>query len=158
MDATELAGELLLSVPANVTLGIRVDAAVDGHGAVSLDVPEHLTNVIGSLHASGLAGLVDACGLAAIISAMPDADSVRGLLPLGRAAQLQFYAPARGTLTARCELTQDARDELAGLSGPVRTDGPARTRRARFCTETTIVADDVAVAAGRFEWTVGRGD
>lgn len=146
MDATLLAQRLLLGVPANVTLGIRVEHAVDGAATVLLDVAEHLQNVIGSLHASGVAGLVDACGLAAIISALPNPGSVENLLPLGRSAELQFLAPARGLLTARCTLNPDDIAQLSVSAPPLKMRLPA---------EVTISDHDQnTVSTGTFEWAV----
>src|SRR5215470_4069942 len=104
MDLTDLARRLLDPIPAHRTLGLEVRRAGDGVGEVAADVPAALTNVIGSLHSSGLITLVDAAGLAAIIGAADSADAFAGIVPLGSAAELRFLAPARGWLTATCRL------------------------------------------------------
>lgn len=55
MDATQLAAELLEPIPAHRTFGLRVVRAVEACAEVALTVHPALTNVIGSLHSSGLA-------------------------------------------------------------------------------------------------------
>jgi acyl-coenzyme A thioesterase PaaI-like protein len=69
VDATVLARRLLEPIPANRTAGIEVLYAADETGRVAVTTPESMTNVIGSLHASGLVALQDAAGLAAVIGA-----------------------------------------------------------------------------------------
>src|SRR5437870_5291783 len=106
MDATVFAGELLSAVPANVTLGLQVVRAVDGLGEVGMQVRPEFGNVIGSLHASGLIGLVDAACLAAVISAAAEPAQLDGVVPLGSRSELLFHAPARGMLLGRCQLSE----------------------------------------------------
>lgn len=65
---------------------------------VGLLTPPAMTNVIGTMHSSGLTALADAAGLAAIIAACETTDG--GVLPLGAAAALEFRAPARRRLVA----------------------------------------------------------
>ncbi|WP_426511297.1 DUF4442 domain-containing protein [Dactylosporangium sp. McL0621] len=108
MDATALARQLLGPIPAHVTLGLEVVRAADGAAEVAAEVPEALTNVIGSLHSSGLITLVDAAGLAAFVAAVEDPDGFAGVVPLGAAAELRFLAPARGRLVASCRLEDEA--------------------------------------------------
>ena len=95
MDVTVLARSLLEPVPAHATAGLEVLRAADGSAEVALRTPLRLTNVIGSLHSSGLITLADAAGLAAIIAACETEDEMRGVLPLGAVATLEFRAPAR---------------------------------------------------------------
>ena len=104
MDVTPLARKLLEPIAAHRTLGIEVRWAGDSHAEVTLSTPPEMTNVIGSLHSAGLAALVDATGLAAIIGACEHEDDFDGILPLGKAAALQFHRPARGQLSATCRL------------------------------------------------------
>ncbi len=89
-----------------------------------MDTPYELTNVIGSLHSSGLISLVDAAGLAAIIAACQDTDDFTGVVPLGAAASLEFLAPARGRLVASCALDEATRAALR----PVLSGAEARAR------------------------------
>ena len=76
MDVTALTCSLLEPVPAHRTVGITVVRAVDGAAEVALVTPPGLTNVIGSLHSSGLIALTDTAGLAAIIAACGTADAL----------------------------------------------------------------------------------
>lgn len=94
MDATRLARLLLDPVPAHRTFGIEVLVEVDGYAEVGLDVMPPMTNVIGSLHSSGLIALIDAAGLAAIIGACETEADFVGVVPLGAAASFEFKAPA----------------------------------------------------------------
>ena len=150
MDATALARSLLEPIPAHRALGIQVLRACHDSAEVGLETPPAMTNVIGSLHSSGLIALVDAAGLAAII-AMCDAETdFDGVVPLGAAASLEFRAPARGRLVASCQLDQEARRALQPvLSGD--------TDRARISTVADVVdATGALVCRGTFEWSVRR--
>ncbi len=148
MDMTEVARALLDPIPAHRTAGLRVLAAADGVGRVGLDVPLALTNVIGSLHSSGLMTLADAAGLAAMIGACETTTQFDGLLPLGRTATLSFHAPARGTLTATCLLSSDALTTLRSV---------LRRERHRASLETDCDITDSSgdvVCRGTFDWSV----
>jgi acyl-coenzyme A thioesterase PaaI-like protein len=149
MDMTALARRLLEPIPAHRTTGIEVLRAVDGTAEIASQTPQTLTNVIGSLHSSGLVALVDAVGLGAIIAASPDS-GMEGIVPLGRAASLEFLAPARGRLVATCCLDEVARSALQPLwSG--------ETDRARLSTNAQVAdAKGTVVCRGSFDWSVRR--
>ncbi|XVU30242.1 DUF4442 domain-containing protein [Actinoplanes sp. CA-054009] len=150
MDATELARELLDPIPAHRTAGLEVIGASDGVGAVACDPPPGLANVIGSLHSSGLTTLADAAGLAAIIAAVPSPDAFDGVVPLGAAASMRFLAPARGRLTAVCELEMETRQRLKAFYGGVEP-------RVRLTTTARITDEDgTIVATGSFDWSMRR--
>lgn len=150
MDATRFAEELLQSVPANVTLGLTVLSAVDGRGEVECEVPEAFHNVIGSLHSSGLIGLVDAACLAALISAAADDAELDGIVPLGSNATMRFRQPAHGRLVATCVLTDDAQEGLQSIFG-------AEVDRVRVTTSAEITdASGEVVCTGSFDWSVKR--
>ncbi|MGI8451747.1 MAG: DUF4442 domain-containing protein [Streptosporangiaceae bacterium] len=150
MDVTALARSLLDPVPAHATAGLEVLHAADAAAEVALRTPLMLTNVIGSLHSSGLITLADAAGLAAIIAACETEDEMRGVLPLGAAATLEFRAPARGRLVASCRLAEAARQALRPvLSGA--------QNHARVSTVAEITDEAHAlVYRGTFDWSVRR--
>ncbi|MGN6722422.1 MAG: PaaI family thioesterase [Marmoricola sp.] len=150
MDATGFAGKLLESVPANATLGLVVVSAVDGRGEVECEVPEAFHNVIGSLHSSGLIGLVDAACLAAVISAAADDAELDGIVPLGSNATMRFRQPARGRLVATCVLTDEAQEGLDSIYG-------GEVDRVRVTT-TADITDETGevVCSGSFDWSVKR--
>ena len=150
MDVTALARTLLEPVPAHRTVGIQVVRAADGEAEITAEVPESLTNVIGSLHSSGLIALLDAAGLGAIIAASETPGDFDGVVPLGASAALEFLAPARGRLRAVCHLDLEAYAAL----GPLLS---AKTDRAHFSThaEITDATGDV-VCRGTFNWSVRR--
>jgi acyl-coenzyme A thioesterase PaaI-like protein len=152
MDATAFAGELLGAVPANVTLGLQVVRAVDGFGEVEMQVRPEFGNVIGSLHASGLIGLVDGACLAAVISAAEEPAQLDGVVPLGSHSELQFHAPARGVLRGRCQLSAADMQTLTAFY----TAPPAA---GITLTTTADVADRdaVVVCRGSFTWSIRRG-
>jgi acyl-coenzyme A thioesterase PaaI-like protein len=150
MDATRLARGLLESVPANRSFGVRVLRA-DATGAeVALEVSEAHKNVIGSLHSSGLIALIDAAGLAALIGGCRAEDEFDGLTPLGTTAGLQFLAPARGPLVARCTLDPFERHALREL-----LEHRVRTEEFETCVEV-FDRDETVVCRGRFTWKVRR--
>jgi uncharacterized protein (TIGR00369 family) len=150
MDMTALARTLFEPVPAHRTAGIEVLRAADGTAEVVAQTPERLTNVIGSLHSSGLIALLDAAGLAAIIAGSARSGDFEGLVPLGTAASLEFLAPARGRLVATCRLTEVARRALRPLLA-------GESDRARFSTRAEITdATGTTVCRGGFEWSVRR--
>ncbi|WP_328682779.1 DUF4442 domain-containing protein [Streptomyces sp. NBC_00322] len=150
MDVTPLARALLDPVPAHRTAGIEVLRAADGVAEVALSTPQALTNVIGSLHSSGLITLIDAAGLAAIIGAAEDEKEFHGVVPLGAAAAMDFLAPARGRLVASCRLDEQALRELR----PVLVGAALR---ARFTTDAEVVdSTGVLVCRGSFDWSVRR--
>ena len=150
MDVTTLARTLIEPVPAHAAAGLEVLRAADGAAQVTLAVQPTLTNVIGSLHSSGLITLADAAGLAAIIAACEAEDEIRGVLPLGAAAALEFRAPAHGRLTASCQLSEAARQALR----PVLSGAENRTR----ISTVADVTDEAhaRVCRGTFTWTVRR--
>lgn len=150
MDATALARQLLGPIPAHVTLGLEVVRAADGAAEVAAEVPEALTNVIGSLHSSGLITLVDAAGLAALVAAVEDPDGFAGVVPLGAAAELRFLAPARGRLVASCRLEDEALAAVRALYA-------GRAAKTRVGTEAEIRdGTGAVVCAGRFDWSLRR--
>jgi acyl-coenzyme A thioesterase PaaI-like protein len=150
MDATALAARLLEPIPANVTCGIEIVRAAEGAAEVALEPPDALANVIGSLHASGLVALLDATGLAAIVAAVHDEREFDGIVPLGSAARVEFLRPARGRLTGRCTLSQEAHASLRALFA-------AEHARARISTTVEIGdRDDLLVCRGSFDWSVRR--
>jgi hypothetical protein len=95
MDLTALARSLLEPIPAHRTAGIEVLRAADAAAEVVLVTAPAMTNVIGSLHSSGLIALADAAGLAAIIAACEKTDDFRGVLPLGAAVPQPIFTPVR---------------------------------------------------------------
>jgi acyl-coenzyme A thioesterase PaaI-like protein len=141
MDVTAFARSLLEPIPAHRTAGIQVQRAIDGTSEVVLVTPLAMTNVIGSLHSSGLVALVDAAGLAAIIAACDTEDDFHGVVPLGAAASVDFRAPARGRLVASCQPGQEARLALR----PVLT---GEVDRARITTVADVV-DEAGVLVCR---------
>jgi acyl-coenzyme A thioesterase PaaI-like protein len=150
VDATALAKSLLEPIPAHRTARIKVVRAVDGVSAATLDTPPALTNVIGSLHSSGLTALADATGLAALMSLCKQEEDFDGVLPLGSSSTMNFNAPARGPLTGTCELAEEDCRLLRALFAGYRD-------RARIQT-TTLIVDGAGthVATGTFTWSVRR--
>jgi acyl-coenzyme A thioesterase PaaI-like protein len=150
MDATALARSILEPIPAHRTAGLRVLRAADGAAEIELVTPAALANVIGSLHSSGLTTLADAAGLAAIIAAVSQPGDIRGVLPLGVAAALEFRAPARGRLVAACRLDEEARQALAPLLA-------GQQDPARLSTAATVTDESgTVVGRGRFDWSIRR--
>lgn len=147
---TSLAASLLDPIPANRLFGLRVLAAEDGHAEVGMDVSNEASNVIGSLHSSGLVALVDAAGLAALISVAASDSEFDGVVPLGSVAHLDFLAPARGRLTAHCRVGQTDRHALRRLLS-------RRTDRATAETEAEVRDEDgTVVCRGTFVWKIRR--
>jgi acyl-coenzyme A thioesterase PaaI-like protein len=150
VDVTTLAQSLLDPVPAHRTAGIQVVRAADGEAEVALSTPPALTNVIGSLHSSGLIALIDAAGLAAMIGAGGSPAAFQGVVPLGTAASMEFLAPARGRLVASCRLTDEARKALGTVLS-------RETGRAHLMTSAQIVdVEGTLVCRGSFAWSVRR--
>lgn len=141
-----LATELLDGLPANRTLGLTVIEVREGLGRARLPVSDRLGNVIGALHSSAVAALVDAAALAAVLSVAPNEALARRLQPLGTRARLSFQRPVRGTALATCELDAKTRAALERLFG-------GRDDRASFTTLTVIDGDQSPRAAeGEFDW------
>jgi uncharacterized protein (TIGR00369 family) len=150
MDATGFARSLLEPVPAHRTLGIQVLRAGDGSAEVTMVTPPTMTNVIGSLHSSGLIALIDATGLAAIIGACEVETEFDRVIPLGAAASLEFLRPARGRLVASCRLDPSARRALQPVLA-------GREDRARIDTVAQVADEsDALVCRGTFEWSLRR--
>lgn len=108
-----------------------------------------MTNVIGSLHSSGLIALIDAAGLAAIIGACEAEEDFTGIVPLGAVASLDFRAPARGRLVASCRLAPSAlrilEPLLAGTTDRARiTTGENRCRGSSGDPHKVVADDDLA--------------
>ena len=150
LDSTHLAAQLLEPVPANRSFGIEVLHAAHASAEVCMLVPQGMTNVVGSLHSSGLIALVDATGLAALISAATDEDQLEGVIPLGSVARIEFLAPAHGLLVGRCTVGVDA---LAAIE----TIYKRRRNRASLSTEAEIFdSREIMVCRGAFTWSVSR--
>lgn len=150
MDMTATAAELLEPIPAHRTLGLRVLHAADGVGEVGTTVTEPLTNVVGSLHSSGLIALADAAGLAAMIGAADGSAAFQDVTPLGSLAELEFLAPARGELTASCTLDEVARRRLRELLA-------GEVRKAQLLTDAEVLdAAGAVVCRGTFTWRLRR--
>lgn len=111
MDRTALARTLLESIPAHRTTLIEVVRAADGAAEIATRTPPELTNVIGSLHSSGLVALLDATGLGAIIAA-----STGGLKGLIHSARLADHLSQGGREQFVTEPVEGELDEL--LPGP----------------------------------------
>ena len=147
---TELAVQLLEPIPAHRMLGLRVLRAADGVGEVEVAVTDPLTNVIGSLHSSGLTALVDAAGLAAIIGAARDAVEFAHVTPLGTTAEIEFLAPARGVLTGHCALDEAALGRLRALLD-------REVHKAQIITDCEVLdAEGALVCQGSFTWKLRR--
>jgi uncharacterized protein (TIGR00369 family) len=150
MDATALAAALLEPIPANRTMGVKVVRALDASAEVTMFAAPELLNVIGSLHSSGLVALVDAAGLAATIAAATEEGQFEGVVPLGVLAQIEFLAPARGTLTGRCTLAGEDLDALHALL-------ERRTSKAELATAVEVVDEESRVVCrGTFTWKMRR--
>ena len=100
-------------------------------------VPQGMTNVVGSLHSSGLIALVDATGLAALISAATDEDQLEGVIPLGSVARIEFLAPAHGLLVGRCTVGGGRRWPRSRRSTSAGAPGPLLSTEARSSTRGT---------------------
>jgi acyl-coenzyme A thioesterase PaaI-like protein len=150
VDATELARRLLEPIPANNLMELRVIEARHGTAEVVIELASQVSNVIGTMHSSGLITLADAAGLAAIISTITGPDEFEGVVPLGAAADLQFKAPGRGRLVARCTL-----DESTIVTARSLFEG--RTDRVHLRTSASIFDPAQAlVCVGRFHWSLRR--
>lgn len=150
MDCTRLAARLLETAPANRTFGLRVLRA-DATGAeVALDDGSAYANVIGALHSSGLVALIDAAGLAAMIGSCQDEAEFDGLTPLGTWASLQFLAPARGPLIARCHLEPFESSAIREL-----LERRIRKEELETCVEI-VDRDEMVVCRGRLVFKLRR--
>jgi len=150
LDSTHLASTMLEPVPANRSFGIEVLHAAHASAEVCMLVPREMTNVVGSLHSSGLIALVDATGLAALISAATDESQLEGLVPVGSVARIEFLAPAHGLLVGRCTVEVD---DLAAIE----TVYKRRRNRATLSTEAEIFdSQETLVCRGKFTWSVSR--
>jgi len=150
MDLTSLAAGLLEPIPANAAFEIRVISAANGCAEATMPEASALTNVVGSMHSSGLIALVDATCLAAVIAMTSQAAQFENIVPLGASAQLEFLAPARGRLTGRCDLDHEARLAITHLL-------VGKTDRAS-ATTTAEIRDPGAsvVCRGTFDWRIRR--
>ena len=151
MDCTRLAARLLETVPANQSFGLRVLRADPSGAEVALDQVTPFGNVIGSLHSSGLIALIDAAGLAAMIGSCTSEAEFDGLTPLGTSASVQFLAPARGPLIARCRLEPFESSTLRDL-----LERRVRSEELETCVEV-VDRDQTVVCRGRFTWKMRRG-
>jgi acyl-coenzyme A thioesterase PaaI-like protein len=150
VDTTRLAASLLDPIPANRAFGIEVLRAEGASAEVGMEVAPRTTNVIGSLHSSGLTALVDAAGLAAVIATARSEAEMAGVVPLGTVARLRFLAPARGRLVASCTIE---RDDLPALQALLEGE----TERAQLTTEATVAdAAGAIVCLGSFSWKLRR--
>jgi acyl-coenzyme A thioesterase PaaI-like protein len=147
---TRTAAEMLEPIPANALFGIRVRSAGPDGAEVWLTVAEQASNVIGSLHSSGLVALLDAAGLAAVIGAAEHPGQLSGVVPLGSRAEARFRAPGRGMLAAHCALPFGAQQELMPFWERATGRAQVRTPVVIHDQEGTLVCD------GAFTWSLRR--
>ena len=150
LDSTRLASAMLEPVPANRSLGIEVLHAAHASAEVCMLAPQGMTNVVGSLHSSGLIALADATGLAALISVATDEEQLEGVAPVGSVARIEFLAPAHGLLVGRCTVAVEDASAIEYLY-----------RRRRSKAELSTVAEifdsrERLVCRGTFTWAVRR--
>jgi acyl-coenzyme A thioesterase PaaI-like protein len=149
METTLAAQRLLHPIPANHTLGLSVTHAVDGTAEVEVQAAPNLANVVGSMHSSGLMALADAAGLAAFISMARSDEELDGVIPLGASAEMQFLAPARGVLVARCTLGHQDGAWARGLFA-------GHVDHIHISTATDVRSKGQLVATGRLHWSIKR--
>lgn len=150
MDMTRTAAEMLEPIPANALFGIRVQRAGPDGAEVRLTVAEQTSNVIGSLHSSGLVALLDAAGLAAVIGTAADPAQLTAVVPLGSQVDARFRSPARGVLTAHCALADEAQQALMAF-------WQQAADRALLSTEVAVHdGQGVLVCDGTFTWSLRR--
>ena len=102
---------ILAALPFNQHVGLVVELAEDGRGAVSLADNSALHNHIGTLHAGALFTAAEAASGAAILGSF--ADKMSELTPLALEARIEYLKVAKGSIRATATMRRTKADVLA---------------------------------------------
>lgn len=100
-------------VPFNKYLGLRVLSVDDGTARVELPWSEELLNHVGTQHAAGLFATGEAASGGAVFGAL--ADILESTTLLAQGAEIQYTAPANGSIVATATLTTGREQVLSQL-------------------------------------------
>jgi acyl-coenzyme A thioesterase PaaI-like protein len=146
MDYDAIRGGLQEAVPFNAHVGLEVAEVGPGTGIVRLPDRDELRNHVGSQHAGALFAAGEAASGAAFVGGF--ADRLGDITPLAQNAEITYRKLARGVITARGTLDDDAEALLTELD---------EEGQVRFRVDVALEdADGELVAEMAVNWTVMR--
>jgi acyl-coenzyme A thioesterase PaaI-like protein len=107
------------AVPMVKYLGLEVVEVGPGRGVVRLPDKPELLNHVRSQHAAGLFAAAETASGAAMTGAL--ADSLAGMTPLAKSAEISYKRLAKGTITATGVLSED----VEAITKRIADDGKA---------------------------------
>lgn len=146
MDYEAVRAGLAQAIPFNTHVGLEFVEVGPGTGIVRLPDEGHLKNHVGSQHAGALFSAAEAASGAAFVGAF--AEHMAGITPLARRAEIDYLKLAKGAITARGTLNEDA----VALVERMNEDG-----RVEFPIEVELKDEqDVTVATVTVHWHVRK--
>jgi uncharacterized protein (TIGR00369 family) len=144
MDYDAIAKGMAMAVPFAGHLNLEITSIAEGEAVVLLPDRQELTNHVGTQHAGALFTVAETASGAAFVGAF--ATRLGDVVPLARAAEINYELPARGVVTATAKLGVDGAEALATLDQAGKVEFP--------CTVELTAGDGTRVATARVDWHV----
>jgi uncharacterized protein (TIGR00369 family) len=144
MDYDAIARGMAMAVPFAGHLNLEITSIAEGEAVVLLPERPELTNHVGTQHAGALFTVAETASGAAFVGAF--ATRLGDVVPLARAAEINYELPARGVVTATAKLGVDGAEALATLDEVGKVEFP--------CEVELTAGDGTRVATARVDWHV----
>lgn len=144
MDYDAIAKGMAMAVPFAGHLNLEITSIAEGEAIVLLPERPELTNHVGTQHAGALFTVAETASGAAFVGAF--ATRLGDVVPLARAAEINYELPARGVVTATAKLGVDGAEALATLDEAGKVEFP--------CEVELTAGDGTRVATARVDWHV----
>ncbi|MEZ5076700.1 MAG: DUF4442 domain-containing protein [Solirubrobacterales bacterium] len=148
MDFDAIAKGMAMAVPFAGHLNLEITDISEGEAVVVLPDRPELTNHVGTQHAGALFTVAETASGAAFVGAF--ATRLGDVVPLARAAEINYVLPARGAVTASAKLGVDQAEALAKLDSAGKVEFP--------CEVELTAGDGTRVATASVSWHVRLKD
>ncbi|HEX8753341.1 MAG TPA: YiiD C-terminal domain-containing protein [Solirubrobacterales bacterium] len=143
-DFEAIAQGLKMAVPFVAYLDLEVVSVGEGEATVVLPERQELTNHVGTQHAGALFTVAETASGAAFVGAF--AERMGDIVPLAKAAEVDYLLPARGPVTAKAKLAMDQAEALRTLDSAGKVEFP--------CEVELFAGDGTRVATATVRWHV----
>lgn len=144
MDYDAIAKGMSMAVPFVGHLDLEIDSIAEGEAVVRLPERRELTNHVGTQHAGALFTVAETASGAAFVGTF--AERLGDVVPLARAAEINYELPARGVVTATARLGIDGSEALETLDAAGKVEFP--------CEVELTAGDGTRVATATVSWHV----
>jgi uncharacterized protein (TIGR00369 family) len=144
MDYDAIAKGMSMAVPFVGHLNLEIASISEGEAVVRLPERPELTNHVGTQHAGALFTVAETASGAAFVGTF--ATRLGDVVPLARAAEIDYVLPARGVVTATAKLGIDGAEALEQLDAAGKVEFP--------CEVELTAGDGTRVATAKVAWHV----